>query len=254
MAIQTINIGAAANDSTGDTPRVAGAKINANFTELYGAVLNTQTAKTFLSAPVGSSGIPSFRTITLSDLPVSGASTGQAIVYNGSTLAYGTILTVPIGTILDYISSTAPSNFAICNGHALSRSIYVDLFNIIGTTFGVGDGSTTFNLPDLRGRVSVGHDPTNTVLTSASTNGANAATIGGVGGAQTHTLTTAQIPAHSHSGQVGAGTGAFLGDWFQKRTDSTNATSAHAPAETGGGTAHSNTQPWIALPKIIRII
>src|SRR3990172_4438848 len=62
----------------------------------------------------------------------------------------------PIGSILMYGGSSAPTNWLLCDGSAVSRTTYLNLFNIISTTYGVGDGSTTFNVPDLRGRVAVG--------------------------------------------------------------------------------------------------
>jgi microcystin-dependent protein len=65
---------------------------------------------------------------------------------------------VPAGTILAYGGAAAPSGYLLCYGQAVSRSTYSDLFAIIGTAFGVGNGTTTFNLPDLRGRVPVGND------------------------------------------------------------------------------------------------
>ena len=63
---------------------------------------------------------------------------------------------LPIGTIIPYPSSIIPEGFLECNGQAVSRTTYSSLFNIIGTTFGSGDGSTTFNLPNIQGRVLVG--------------------------------------------------------------------------------------------------
>jgi microcystin-dependent protein len=63
---------------------------------------------------------------------------------------------IPTGTVIPYAGSTAPSGYLICNGSAVSRTTYSNLFSVIGTTYGAGDGSTTFNLPDLRGRVVVG--------------------------------------------------------------------------------------------------
>ena len=65
---------------------------------------------------------------------------------------------VPTGGIIDFASSTAPSGFLECNGAAVSRTTYSALFTVIGTTFGSGDGSTTFNLPDLRGEFVRGYD------------------------------------------------------------------------------------------------
>lgn len=64
---------------------------------------------------------------------------------------------VPVGTVLPYAGSAAPNSlYLLCDGSAVSRTTYAALFALIGTTYGVGDGSTTFNLPDLRGRVPVG--------------------------------------------------------------------------------------------------
>lgn len=63
---------------------------------------------------------------------------------------------VPIGTILEFAGSTAPANYLMCNGQAVSRTEYAELFLVIGTTYGSGNGSTTFNVPDRRGRVGVG--------------------------------------------------------------------------------------------------
>jgi hypothetical protein len=63
---------------------------------------------------------------------------------------------LPPGVILDYGGATAPSGFLLCDGAAVSRTEYVALFDAIGTTYGAGDGSTTFNVPDFRGRVAVG--------------------------------------------------------------------------------------------------
>lgn len=68
-------------------------------------------------------------------------------------------LVTPVGVVLPYAATSAPSSWFICDGSAVSRATYSDLFTAIGTTFGVGDGSTTFNLPDLRGRMIVGYAP-----------------------------------------------------------------------------------------------
>lgn len=108
------------------------------------------------------------------------------------------------GTLVPYAGSTAPSGYLFCNGSAVSRSTFSTLFGIIGTTFGAGDGVTTFNLPDMRGRLAAGLDsmgssPLAGRLTSLSiTGGGGAAAIGGFGGSESITLTVAQLASHNH--------------------------------------------------------
>lgn len=105
------------------------------------------------------------------------------------------------GTVLDFAGTTAPSGWLLCFGQAVSRTTYANLFAAIGTTYGVGDGSTTFNLPDCRGRATAGKDNMGgTAASRLTTAGAaiDGATLGAAGGTQTHTLTTAQMPAHNH--------------------------------------------------------
>jgi prepilin-type N-terminal cleavage/methylation domain-containing protein len=111
---------------------------------------------------------------------------------------------VPAGTIITYagaitILKPIPTGWLLCDGRAISRADYSALFNAIGTTYGAGNGSTTFNLPDLRGRVAVGMD--NMGGTSADRITASTAdTLGGSGGEELHTLSTSEMPAHSHGG------------------------------------------------------
>jgi microcystin-dependent protein len=93
---------------------------------------------------------------------------------------------LPAGAITQFAGASPPSGYLFCNGAAVSRSTYSTLFSAISTTYGVGDGSTTFNLPNLENRVPVGK-------------GAGTfASLNSTGGAETHTLTTAQIPSHTH--------------------------------------------------------
>jgi phage-related tail fiber protein len=72
--------------------------------------------------------------------------------------ATGTSESVPVGTVIYYSANTPPTNFIKANGDAVSRTTYSDLFTVIGTTYGAGDGSTTFNVPDLRGEFMRGWD------------------------------------------------------------------------------------------------
>lgn len=92
---------------------------------------------------------------------------------------------VPIGAVMMWSTNKAPSKYLICDGSAVSRTTYEGLFSVIGTTFGTGDGSTTFNLPNMKDRFVMG---TSTSAALAST-----------GGAATVTLTVAQMPSHTHT-------------------------------------------------------
>lgn len=160
------------------------------------------------------------------------------------------------GTVLPFAGSTAPDGWLLCFGQAVSRTDFPNLFARIGTTFGAGDGSTTFNVPDLRGRVAAGKDDMGGTAASRLTNsgtgnpGLNGATLGAVGGADRHTLSEAQIPPHSHTVNNSAST--TIGGAFT--TASLNAANGLQPVttNTGGGQAHPNVQPTIVLNSIIK--
>lgn len=108
---------------------------------------------------------------------------------------------VPSGTILEFAGTTPPSGYLLANGQAVSRTTYATLFSICGTAYGAGDGSTTFNVPDRRGRVGAGYDPSNATgrLTGSTAQGASAAALGNSGGEQAHTQTSAELVSHSHT-------------------------------------------------------
>lgn len=189
--------------------------------------------------------------------PTDAATVGQ--------IAGGT--TVPIGAVIDYWGATPPSGFLFAAGQAVSRSTYAALFAIIGTAAGAGDGSTTFNLPDYRGRVSAGREAMATPGTTRLDTLASS-TLGATGGAQTHTLTTAELashthavtdPTHSHSGsslsvdsgtRIASSTSSSL--YIQSSTTSNSATGITV-ANAGGGGAHNNVQPTIICNKIMRV-
>jgi len=105
---------------------------------------------------------------------------------------------IPTATIVPWSSASVPSGFLECNGAAVSRSTYATLFGIVGTTYGVGDGATTFNVPDLADNVPVGKSNNKSL---ASTGGANTVTsTGNVAGSTANaTLSEAQLASHSHS-------------------------------------------------------
>lgn len=182
---------------------------------------------------------------------------------------------IPIGGSFDYWGSSAPnSSFALMYGQAISRTTYATLFSLFSTTYGTGDGSTTFNIPDLRGRVVAGKDDMGGSAASrltASYFGGTATSLGAVGGSESHTLTTAQLASHSHSvtdpghthsegdattqtaaAQSVTTTGSNL--WYGSPTSTASATTGITIQNAGSGNAHNNTQPTIIGNKILRLI
>jgi microcystin-dependent protein len=110
----------------------------------------------------------------------------------------GTVGAVPIGSVTAFAGSAAPSGWLLCGGQTVSRTQFSGLFLTIGTTYGSGDGSTTFALPDLRGRTIAGEDDMGGTAANRLTSGGagiNGIVLGATGGSQTHTLDISQIPS-----------------------------------------------------------
>ena len=144
----------------------------------------------------------------------------------------------PIGALQMYAGSTAPQYWLICDGSAVSRTTYASLFNAIGTTYGAGDGSTTFNLPNFGGRTAIGANTTYA--------------LGAAGGEATHTLTYNEMPAHQHgSGTIGYVDGTQFGWANLQSTGSHVSWATWATAAAGAGWAHNNMQPYLAVNYII---
>jgi microcystin-dependent protein len=179
---------------------------------------------------------------------------------------------VPSGAVLDFAGATAPDGWLICDGRAVSRTTFAVLFAAIGTAYGAGDGSTTFSLPDARGRVTAGLDNMGGSDAGRMSTITGRATLGGSGGTQTHALDQTQMPSHGHSGttstdgghshsasygfSTGGSTSFQGGGFYQLTAIPTDTAGAHAHTfttnTTGGGGAHNNVQPTLFLNKIIK--
>jgi microcystin-dependent protein len=155
------------------------------------------------------------------------------------------------GMLMPYAGATAPTGWFLCYGQAVSRTTYADLFAVVGTTYGAGDGSTTFNLPDLRGRVIAGKDDMGGVSADRLTDqsgGLDGDVLGDVGGAETHTLVEAELAAHTHSVPSGGGGASNYALGGPAGSFSVPQTTGSA----GSDTAHNNVQPTIILTYIIK--
>jgi len=168
---------------------------------------------------------------------------------------------IPTATIVPWSSASVPSGFLECNGANVSRTTYADLFAIVGTTYGSGDGSSTFGLPDLQDNVAMGKSPTKAL---ASTGGANTVTsTGNVGGSTANaTLSTPQLASHSHGG--GAGFTPRRNEVHPTFPNINNATPSNT-GNTGSGGGHSHNmsanfsgdatsvlQPYLTIIYIIK--
>ncbi len=143
----------------------------------------------------------------------------------------------PTGAVIPFAGASAPAGWLLCDGAAVSRTVYAGLFNVIGTAFGGGNGSTTFNLPDMRGRVPVGCDA-NLLL-------------GSTGGESKHKLTVKEIPAHSH--ELGyASTSAPALRSPSGWVDNGSFGSQYSTSTVGNGEEHNNMQPYATVTFIIK--
>jgi len=175
---------------------------------------------------------------------------------------------LPTGVVLPFAGAAATSGYLICDGTAVSRSTYAALFSVIGTTFGAGDGATTFNLPDFRGRAPIG---------AGQGVGLTNRTLADQVGAETHQLDIGEMPSHSHPGSTvaisdpGHAHTVVYENWgvtnggqgpVSKLSGSgvndatglgyTGISATATIAAQGGGGSHNNMQPSLAVNFIIK--
>lgn len=168
-------------------------------------------------------------------------------IYDKTTQTYKELVlkpggdTLPIGGMIAFASDTIPNGWLLCDGRAVSRTEYAELFNAIGTKHGSGDGSTTFNLPNPKGRTLVGKDSTDTDFN----------TLGKTGGEKTHGLTKSELPkidiqTKFASSSGGDGSGLVYG------TSTGSSPNNLVYNVNYGGQAHNNLQPYLAENFIIK--
>lgn len=146
-------------------------------------------------------------------------------------------------------ATAVPAGWELCVGGELSRTAYSELYAMIGTTFGVGNNSTTFNLPDMRGRTAIG---------AGQGSGLTNRVLGVRSGAETHVLTIPEMPSHTHNPATGVtfltDPGTTSGTGFKlNTTGSFDIVTSGSTTATGGGTAHNIMQPYTVLNYIIRV-
>lgn len=170
---------------------------------------------------------------------------GSGLEVSGSDLSV-TVSGAIVGEIRMWATNTPPSGWLSCDGSAISRTTYETLFNTLGVTYGAGDGSTTFNLPDSRGRSPLGKGQGDTAEGGGT---GTTRALGDEGGAEKHSLTSAENGPHTHSytdNRVAAIPGGVQAGSGINGLDESKTTGS-----SGSGTAHNNMHPFFVVDYII---
>jgi microcystin-dependent protein len=174
-------------------------------------------------------------------IPQDGTQEGYVLTVNSDDEAEWLPTAVPTGAVFMWPAAVAaPTGYLLVEGQTISRTTYAALFAVYGTTWGAGDGSTTFTMPDWRGRSPLG---------AGTGSGLTARTVGQTGGEETHVLTTPEIPSHSHNTYVDGTTAPFsIGVDFNGAI----ATGGTQTGLTGGGGAHNTMHPFAVTNWIVK--
>jgi microcystin-dependent protein len=186
------------------------------------------------------------------NLLVGGTLTATSFYARGGNYYLDSYILIPYGTIIQSAAVVIPDGWLLCNGASIQANIYVNLYNVIGYTYG-GSGNN-FNVPDMRGRVTVG---------TGTGAGLSARTLGATGGQETHTLSVDEMPSHSHSSNAtGGAIGLITSTGSNTAANGLDNTAnepdlfASLPAltinNTGSGNPHNNMQPFISLNYLIK--
>lgn len=255
-----------AADTTGNAYGITLSPVVTDYNDIIGMPINVKSdVTTSGAATLNVNGLGAKNIMKMDGVTATASgdiATGQVfqVIYDGTNFQMQTYVNnnalTPTGVMHMWLTDTAPTGFLLCYGQAISRSTYSALFAVIGETYGVGDASTTFNLPDLRGRFPLGQDDMGGSAANRVTD-ADADTLGGADGAETVTLTDAQVPAQTVNVLVNSGGDSFTGDvitWANGAALNVASDTCDKASYTteGGGGAHNNMPPFITVNYIIK--
>lgn len=257
LRIDVTPAGAAGGFAAGDFVRLAFARAGDRGTDGLGTIVSLAAA----DGSIAVGGTPTDRTVGVPPNALTPAkfarlgAAGQVLTSNGAA-ADATFQAlpagVPAGVVVPFAGPVEPEGWLFAAGQAVNRAVYAALFAALGTLYGAGDGATTFNLPDLRGRVAAGRDDMKGAAAGRLTAGGSGmagATLGAAGGGETHVLTVGQMPAHTHSqsGLTGGPNHALATNYPDGPYNVGGSTGS-----AGGGQAHPNVQPTLVLNYVIK--
>ena len=167
---------------------------------------------------------------------------GEALTSTSTGIAFASFSggdTTSPGLVIPFAGSSVPAGWLLCDGSAMDRAIYANLFAVIGTTYGAGNGSTDFNLPDFRGRMPVG---------AGTGSGLTTRVLGESGGSESVVLAEQNLASHTHTYTYRSAQVSYLNTYKYIWID----TAAAVTGSTGGGGAHNNMMPYTVTNFIIK--